>query len=63
MIDRLLRLRQVCDQVGLGPTRIYALIKEGKFPKPVHPYGSVSRWPESAVQAWIADVKAEQKAS
>lgn len=54
--ERLLKLCEVSRRVGLGKTRIYAMIAEGIFPAPykiVH----ASRWSEQEVVAWIADVK------
>lgn len=52
--DRLLRLAQVKDTVGLGKTRIYELIKSGEFPAPCKPGGSASRWSENEVLSWVA---------
>ena len=54
MGEKLLRLPKVVEQVGLGKTKIYALIKEGEFPKPIK-MGIISVWQESEVQARIAE--------
>lgn len=53
--DRLLRLSQVMEIVGLRRTRVYEMIKLGVFPAPCKPGGSASRWSENAVLAWVAD--------
>lgn len=53
--DRLLRLSQVMDTIGLGRTRIYEMIKAGEFPAPCKPGGSASRWSENEVLAWLAE--------
>ncbi len=53
--DRLLRLSQVMEIVGLRRTRIYEMIKLGMFPAPCKPGGSASRWSENAVLAWVAE--------
>ena len=52
---RLLRLKQVCDKVGLGKSAIYDLIRFGDppFPAPIKIGSSTSRWVESEVDAWI----------
>lgn len=50
--DRLLRLSQVIDIVGIGKTMIYRLVRENKFPQPFKPGGYASRWSEAEVQAW-----------
>lgn len=31
--ERFLKLPEVCRRVGLGKTRIYAMIQEGRFPQ------------------------------
>lgn len=60
--DRLLRLSQVMEIVGLRRTRIYALVKLGEFPAPCKPGGSASRWSENAVLAWVANCTAAKSA-
>jgi prophage regulatory protein len=52
MNQRIIRLPQVRDLVGLRKSAIYDKIKAGDFPKPVK-LGRVSGWVESEVQAWI----------
>ncbi len=54
-LQRLLRLPDVCAQTGASRAQIYRLIAAGEFPGPVKLYGKASAWPESEVQAWIAD--------
>lgn len=53
--DRLLRLRQVMEIVGLGRTSIYQLSKKGLFPKPLKLTESSTRWIEREVYDWLAD--------
>lgn len=45
--------------VGLNRTRVYALIRQRKFPPPLK-IGKSSRWQKSAVDAWIAAQVAQQ---
>ncbi|VVE53333.1 helix-turn-helix transcriptional regulator [Pandoraea anhela] len=52
-VERLLKLKDVVDQVGFGKTAIYKRVKDGTFPRPVN-IGYASRWLESEVQQWIA---------
>ena len=54
--ERFLKLCEVSRRVGLGKTRIYAMISEGSFPRP-YKIGKSSRWSEREVVGWIADVK------
>lgn len=56
MTDRLLRLRDVMDQTGLGSSTIYRYIKGGSFPAPVKIGGYSARWRQSAINAWIGSL-------
>lgn len=53
IVDRLLRMPQVLDRVGLKKTVIYERIKAGTFPKPIK-LGSASAWHAQEIDAWIA---------
>lgn len=50
---RLLRAREVCECIGVGPSRLYALVRAGQFPRATH-LGALARWSEREVQEWIA---------
>ncbi len=51
--ERLLRLPEVIDRVGLSKPALYARIAEGTFPKPVKIGRRAVAWPRSAVDEWI----------
>ena len=53
--DRLLRLPDVADIVGIRKSSIYALMRANKFPKCVYITSKTVAWPESAVLAWVND--------
>lgn len=55
--DRLLRLPEVRQRVGLGKTMIYELIADGRFPKPYKITPAAARWSEQEIEAWIDSVK------
>lgn len=55
--ERLIKLDEVCRRVGLGKTMIYAMIKDGKFPRPYKISPFASRWSEREIVAWIDDMK------
>jgi predicted DNA-binding transcriptional regulator AlpA len=40
--------------VAMGRSRIYALINEGKFPRPLK-IGRSSRWLKSEIDTWISE--------
>jgi prophage regulatory protein len=54
--ERLLRLAEVRHRVGLGKTMIYALIGEGRFPRPYKITPAAARWSEREVDSWIEAV-------
>lgn len=56
--ERLIRVREVLEKVGLGKTTVYALIKAGEFPQP-RKVGHASLWVESEIEGWVRNV-AEQ---
>ena len=53
--DPLLSLDEVKEIVGLGKTRIYALMRAGAFPACFKPGGWATRWSEREVRAWVAE--------
>lgn len=53
MSAQLLRLPQVMDRVGLRPTRIYELMGDGSFPKPIRLGERAVAWLAGEVDAWI----------
>ena len=54
-MERLLRLDEVSNLVGLRPTAIYDRIRGGEFPKQVMLGDRAVAWRETKVAAWIAD--------
>lgn len=53
---RLLRLPDVIAQTGYRRSRLYELVRSGKFPRPVSLGGGRAvAWPSSEIDAWIAD--------
>ena len=53
--ERLLRLPEVAERVGLRRTAIYDGIAAGTFPSPVHVTSRAVRWKESQIEIWIAE--------
>lgn len=51
--DRLLRRTDVELIVGLGRSSIYAAVKAGTFPAPVHVTQRAVAWRKSAIDAWL----------
>jgi prophage regulatory protein len=54
MSERLLRLPEVMDCVGLGRSSLYALVAQGSFPRPIK-LGRASAWIESEINEWVAE--------
>lgn len=51
---RLIRLTEVMHLSGLSRSQLYALAKQGQFPKPLKLSERCSAWSEMAVREWIA---------
>ena len=52
MEEKLLRLQAVMDCTGYNRSKLYALVSDGKFPKPRKIEGCAV-WLKSEVDAWI----------
>jgi prophage regulatory protein len=50
---RIIRIAETGQQTGLPKSSIYALLKEGKFPKPVQLSTRCIGFIESEIQSWI----------
>lgn len=56
MALRLLRLPELCSQIGLRPTSIYARIKAGTLPPPIALAARSRAWPEHEIEAVIGSM-------
>ena len=56
MSTTLLRTNDLLKRVGISRQRIYALIRDGRFPTPVKAYdgGRSSFWRDDEIEAWIS---------
>ena len=61
--QRLIRRKEVQIKTGLGTSSIYAMMKQGKFPKAVNISERRVAWIESDVDSWIAERISSHKAS
>jgi prophage regulatory protein len=54
-IDRIVRLKEICELVGLTDSTVWLLVQRGKFPQPfrIVPGGRAVGWRQSAVESWI----------
>ena len=53
--DRLIRLTEVESLIGCKKSTIYAMLKEGTFPKPIRFSARMVVWPETSVMQWVQD--------
>lgn len=58
-IEKLLRIKEVIDTVGLARSTIYLKLKINEFPKPISVGIRAKRWKSSDIQSWIKNC--EQK--
>lgn len=61
--QRLIRRKEVQAKTGLGASSIYAMMKQGKFPKAITLSERRVAWIESDVDQWISERIASHKAS
>lgn len=52
-IDRMLRIREVVNVVGLSRSSIYSHIRNGLFPKPLLIGARATAWRASDIRAWL----------
>lgn len=48
-MDRFMRIKEVCTQLGLSRSTLYRLVNDGAFPRPIAISKKSKAWPESAV--------------
>ena len=60
---RLIRRKEVQDKTGLGASSIYAMMKQGDFPKPITLSERRVAWIESEIDNWITERIAEHQAA
>lgn len=51
--DKVLRLSEVCDRLGMSRTTLWRLIQNGTFPKPIKLSPRIFVWLESSLTAYI----------
>ena len=51
--DRIIRLPEVMNTVGLKKSAIYKKVKAGEFPAPIKLGPHANGWLESAVRGWV----------
>lgn len=60
-LDRLIKIEDVMQQVGIRRTKLYDMIQLEEFPAPVK-LGRYSRWSQIEVQDWIEEQKQSRAA-
>lgn len=60
-LDRLIKIEEVMQQIGIGRTKLYDMIQLEEFPAPIK-LGRYSRWSEIEVQDWIEEQKCKRAA-
>ena len=53
MSIKLLKIKEVCEVVGVSRPHIYVMMKEQGFPKPVKLSARSRAWRMDAIEAWI----------
>lgn len=50
---RLLRLKEVCNRLGVSRSKVYSMTREGSFPAAKRLGGRTVAWLESDIENWI----------
>ncbi len=53
MADRLLRIQEVSNRLGVCESTVYLWIRKGIFPAPTHIGGRTAVWRESTLIGWL----------
>lgn len=53
MIDKILRLPEVCSVIGVRRSALYTMLRFGEFPPPIRVSRQCIGWKSSVVQSWI----------
>ncbi|ARU64341.1 AlpA family transcriptional regulator [Histophilus somni] len=56
-MERILRIKDVCQKTGLPRSTIYARIKQGTFPAQLKLGARSSGWKESELDLWIEQIQ------
>lgn len=59
---KLLRINAVLEKTGMGKTKLYRLISQDKFPRPVAIEGTRA-WRSTDIEKWIKDLPIANAAS
>ena len=63
MSERIYRLPDVKAQTGLSRSTLYAMMAEGRFPKPMKLGERAVGWSESEIATWLEGRKAQRTAA
>jgi prophage regulatory protein len=59
MSNKVYRLKELKEILGVGKSTIYCWIKEGKFPKPIHLGPRCVGWLSSDIEKWLEEKRLE----
>ena len=53
--DKLLDRPAVLERIGFKTSTLYKMMRAGQFPQPIKIGPRIVRWPESEIEAYLAD--------
>ena len=59
-MERILRRETVSELVGVGRSTLYEMMRQGRFPRPVHINSRAVGWVASEIEDWIEARRAER---
>lgn len=48
------RMKDLTQVIGLGKSKIYRMVNDGEFPKPIELAPNAVGWPSDEVKVWVA---------
>ena len=55
MPNKILRMPEVKQRIGLSRSLIYLMVGRGEFPRPIKIGARASGWVEAEIDAWLAE--------
>lgn len=59
-MDKLLNTKQVCEQLSIGKTALWAGVNSGRLPGPVRVMDRMTRWKQSDIDDYIRSLNPDE---
>ena len=59
---RLMKVKEVAEQIGLSVATVWRMVAAGTFPRPVNIAPRATRWRSDSVETWIESQRSQDAA-